>query len=99
MLIDDVEAALGLDKQQALLGCEQSSCVAEIGRGLGVDYVAHGQLGAMGGKYNLNLTAVSTRDGVAKTRISEVLPASDESLVGELPRIAAQFATALLRKQ
>ena len=98
MLLDDVEAALGLDKQQALLGCEQSSCVAEIGRGLGVDFVAHGQLGVMGGKYSLSLTAVSTRDGTAKTRISEVLPASDESLVGELPRIATQFAAALVSK-
>src|SRR6267378_1631361 len=46
--LDEITAALSLEKQKAMLGCNQESCLAEISGALGVRYIVHGRLDRFG---------------------------------------------------
>ena len=65
----DIQGILSLERQRQLLGCsEGSSCLAEIGGALGVDYVINGQLGKLGNRYRLDLRLLdATRAHVVAT--------------------------------
>ncbi|MBS2029269.1 MAG: hypothetical protein JST54_15310 [Deltaproteobacteria bacterium] len=52
---------LGVERQRQLLGCSESSCLAEIGNALGADYLLSGQLGRLGDQYRIDLTLVDAR--------------------------------------
>ena len=43
----DIGAALGLERQKHILGCTESSCLAEIGGAMGADYIVHGEMAAL----------------------------------------------------
>jgi hypothetical protein len=66
----DMDAVLAADKQKQALGCNDVSCMAEMGGALGVDLVMYGELGILGSKYNVNVSAVRTADAVVAARAS-----------------------------
>ena len=43
---DDINAMLGFEKVKDAVGCDEISCVVEIGSALGVDYLAAGNVAA-----------------------------------------------------
>ncbi len=72
----DIEALLGLDRAKDALGCESSSCAAELGGALGVDELIGGFVHAVTGDGARKRVVVTLRRYDA--RKSRVIAATDE---------------------
>lgn len=57
----DVQAMLGLERQQQLMGCPETSCVAEFAGALGVEGLLLGDIGRLPDGYAVNLKVLSTK--------------------------------------
>jgi hypothetical protein len=68
----DIGAALGLERQKQILGCTESSCLAEIGGAMGADYIVHGEMAALERDTALTLTLTDTH-GQALNQVGEVV--------------------------
>ncbi len=88
----DVSAMVGFEKQKQMLGCrDDSSCLAEIGGALGVDYVLSGQVGQIGTRLHLSFQLLDARKAkvVARTarfsdRDEDVLASTAQAAVKDL---------------
>lgn len=78
----DVAAVLGFEKQRQALGCVESSCLAEIGGALNVQYMLSGQLGILGTRYHLTLVLVDPAKALPVARASQFCEANDDALAG-----------------
>jgi hypothetical protein len=89
----DVAAVLGLERQKALMGCnESSSCLTEIAGALGVDRIVHGSVGRVGASLLVNLSSLDAKTARPVTSVSERLKgASEEAFLDALPRVASQL--------
>jgi hypothetical protein len=56
----DLVALLGLDRQKQLLGCTETSCLAELGGALGARYLLASEVSEVGGVWLLTLTLLDT---------------------------------------
>jgi len=59
----DVSAVVGMERQKELLGCGESSCVAELSAALGVDGLITGDVVVLGGAYVVTVKVLSAKDG------------------------------------
>src|SRR5688572_12170524 len=55
----DIGAVLGLERQRELLGCKDGICTAELAGALGVEGIVVGDVGKLGGSYQVNLKVLS----------------------------------------
>jgi TolB-like protein len=77
----DIAAIVGFEKQKTLLGCsEDSSCLAEIGGALGVDYMLTGQVGQIGSRYRLSLLLVDVKKGKVAGRAADFCDKNEDAL-------------------
>jgi hypothetical protein len=87
----DVIAALGIERQKELLGCTETSCLAELGGAMGSDYIARGSIAVLEDETALSLSLVNP-SGVeinrvssrSKSRTASALLSQLETLVGQL---------------
>lgn len=88
----DMVAILGLERQRQILGCTDSSCLAEIGGALGVDRLVTGSVGRVGGSLIVNITSLDPNKAQAVTSVSERLKSgSDEAFLDALPDIVSHL--------
>jgi TolB-like protein len=88
----DITAVLGLERQKQMLGCgEDTSCLAEIGGALGVDYLLTGSLGRLGTLYRVDLRLVDARKARVLGRAGESVSGEEEKLVGAVQRGVLQL--------
>ncbi|MBS2029279.1 MAG: hypothetical protein JST54_15365 [Deltaproteobacteria bacterium] len=59
-----IGAVLGLDRQRQLLGCAESSCLAELGGAMGADYIVLGNIAVLESSFAVSLSAVNQK-GIA----------------------------------
>lgn len=86
MSSDEIEAKLGLERQRALLGCAESSCLAEIGDALGVDKLISGSLATVGASAVISLSLINNHSGTVEYRYSQrVKNASEEAFLDLVP--------------
>jgi TolB-like protein len=77
----DIAAIVGFEKQKALLGCsEDSTCLAEIGGALGVDYMLTGQVGQIGSRYRISLILVDVKKGKVASRAADFCDRNEDAL-------------------
>lgn len=57
----EIGSMIGFERQKALLGCTETSCLAEIGGALGCDYLLIGTLGSLGEQMRLDLKIADAR--------------------------------------
>lgn len=78
----DIAAMLGFEKQKQVLGCaEETSCLAEIGGALGVDFMLTGQVGQIGTQYRISLLLVDSRKARVAARAAEFCEKNEDALV------------------
>lgn len=82
----DLNAMLELGQQKALLGCEDDSCLAEIGNALGVDLLGVMRIGRIGSRYFINMKVVNVRRAKVEVRWSEAVPANEDALMDGVAR-------------
>ncbi len=101
---EDIRALVGLEKQKELLGCGDSSCLAELGGALGADYVLSAELAQIGSTYLFSASLVGMKSAAPVKRLSKPA-ANDDVLIGivqgavpeliaAIPEIAAVRGTA-----
>jgi hypothetical protein len=92
----DLAAMLGVERQKALLGCnEESSCIAEIGAALNAHGVVMGSVGRLGETRLLNVKVLAS--GSAQSlAVCSGRAGSDEGLLNEAEACADIIAAALL---
>lgn len=86
----DVRTLLGLDRQKALLGCSETSCIAELSGALGVDGVLVGDVAKLDGTLVLTLKVLRSRDASVITRFDGEVRSS-----GEMSALLTRAADAL----
>jgi hypothetical protein len=89
-----IAQALGLERQRQLLGCSDSSCVAEIAGALGVDGIVMGTLAKVGGQYQVDLRVISPNDARPIAAYSHRVEGEAE-LLDDYSAAARQVASAL----
>jgi hypothetical protein len=70
----EIIAIIGFDRQRQLLGCTDSSCLAEIGGSLGVDYLLDTEVSEVGGTWLLTSTLISASKSQAIKRVTRRIP-------------------------
>jgi len=67
----DVKSMMQMQEQKMLAGCEDASCLAEIGGALGVDHLVAGNVGKVGDSYMISLRLISVRSVKVNHRVFE----------------------------
>ncbi len=78
----DVLAMLSHERQKEVLGCDEDSCLSEIGGALGVPYLFRATLGEVAGQLMLNLKIIQVNQGKVAARMTRVFPDERELLAG-----------------
>ena len=84
----DMRDMIDLETQKMALGCEQDSCLAELGGALGVPYMMVSNLGRFGKQYILNIKLVAVEESKVLGRANKIL--ADEAKVLEALPMALQ---------
>ncbi|MGV3619221.1 MAG: hypothetical protein ACO1OB_00310 [Archangium sp.] len=74
----DIASVLGLERQRQLLGCGDTSCVAEIAGALGVTDIVNGELAKLDDGYRLLVKVVSAANGQPRFARSVALKSERE---------------------
>jgi hypothetical protein len=92
--LDEVVAALGLEKQKQALGCTEDGCLLELSGALGVRYLVHARLDRFGASALFSAFLFDSRAAKSLVRFSQKVD-DDALLVTEGERFAAQALAAL----
>ena len=91
----DMRDMIDLETQKMALGCEQDSCLAELGGALGVPYMLVSNLGRFGKQYILNIKFVAVEEAKVLGRVNKIL--ADEAKVLEaLPKALQEIVDSAL---
>jgi hypothetical protein len=84
--MDEIKAMLDLEAQKQMVGCTDSSCLAEIAEALGVDQVMIGNVAVVGDTISLGLKLIDQRTATTRgqyaNRVDSVDPADVLVLIG-----------------
>jgi hypothetical protein len=92
---DDIRAILEKETEKQLLGCDDQSCLAEIGGALGADILIKGRVSKLEDGYGVSLSAVDATNANPIGRASETW--GGES-IGLLELVAPMIDRALAKK-
>jgi hypothetical protein len=93
----DIGALIGFERQKKMLGCgDDSSCLAEIGGALGVDYILVGSLGAMGALFRLDLKLVDAKKARVRSRVGVTVDGNESKLVAAIQKAVRDLLNPLI---
>jgi TolB-like protein len=78
----DVAAMISAEQQKQALGCDEDSCLAQLGGALGVPYLLMGSLGRVGSRYMLNIKLLAVEDAKVAGRITQMFATEDAIING-----------------
>ncbi|NOZ86808.1 MAG: hypothetical protein GXP49_11155 [Deltaproteobacteria bacterium] len=78
---DDIKAMLGLEKAKEFLGCDDASCMADVGGALGVDKVISGNVAKFGTVYAVNLKLIDIHETRVKNSVFQKVPGGEQALL------------------
>ncbi|NOZ87810.1 MAG: hypothetical protein GXP49_16425 [Deltaproteobacteria bacterium] len=81
----DIESMLGLEKAKEFIGCDDASCLAEIGGVLGVQYLVTGNVALFGGVYAINLKIIDIKHAKVKNSIFRKVTGGEAALLDAVP--------------
>lgn len=85
----DIRALLGVERQKQLLGCEESSCTAELSGALGARFVLQSSLTRLGSTLQLSVQMMDTSKAQTVARAVR-LAADVKALAAQLPWALAE---------
>jgi hypothetical protein len=94
----DIAASVQSERQKDLLGCDDTTCLAELGGALGVALMVYGDLGLLGSQYGLNVAVLDTKKGIVLARVSVMFPANDDRLPREILAVVEQIVDRMNRQ-
>lgn len=90
----EMSALIGAERERALLGCDSSGCLAELGDALGAQLVILGELARIGKLIQVNVKVVTSRGTGTRASFSKRLT-SDDQLLEALDEAAKALAEQL----
>jgi TolB-like protein len=90
----DLRALVGFERQKALLGCTESSCITELAGALGVAYLVSSEVSKVGSTWLLSLTLLDANRAMAQGRLTRKAY-SDDQLVDESSNAVDELLKAL----
>ena len=81
---NDIEAMIGFEEQKDLLGCDEISCIAEIGGALGVSRIVVTQIGKVGKTFVVNMKLINTDKTQVEGRVYKTVKGEIDSLIGTI---------------
>ncbi len=91
---DDINALLGFEKTKEAVGCDDMSCVADIGGALGVEYITAGNVASLDGSMVLTLKLIDVRNTKVLSRVNKVADGGDKGL----PKMIAEAVQELVAR-
>lgn len=91
----DIAAALGLERQKALLGCAETNCIAELAGALGVSALVVGSIATAGRGFVVNLKIMEASGSTRALAIFSERVANEDALYAVLERSAAELVSTL----
>ncbi len=88
---DDMNAMLGFEQQKSLLGCDDASCIADIGGALGVDKIVVVKIARLGEEWVTTCKLISIRDTRVEARTSDFTQGTVKDLLEAVPRIVGKL--------
>ncbi len=86
--VDDVGAMLDVEKKKELLGCDNTTCVADIGGALGAELVIYGEVGRSAANMP-SMPRSSAHAGMGCAGTSFLVEANEDALTARIPELAA----------
>jgi hypothetical protein len=83
---DDINAMVGFEKTKETVGCDEASCVAELGSALGVEYLVVGNLATLEGSIVLTVKLIDVKHARVLARANRMAEGGKSAL----PRIIAE---------
>ena len=90
----DIRAALQLEQQKQMLGCDSESCMADIGGALGVRWMVMGNISLFGKTYLLNLKLLDVERVKVARGLSKTLKGGEDALVESVPAAVLELMAA-----
>jgi TolB-like protein len=91
----DISAMIGFERQKKMLGCDETSCLAEIGGALGVDYLITGQVGQIGTRFRISLMVVDSRKARVTGRAANFCDQNEDALARAAEATVGQLITSI----
>jgi len=91
---DEIEALLGLEQQKSMLGCDDTSCLAEIAGALGVDKVIAGKVGKVGSTFVVNLTLIDHKTASVENRLVRTVRGKEDMLIEAVAQLGRELVGA-----
>jgi hypothetical protein len=88
---DEIEALLGFEQQKTLLGCDDTSCLAEIAGALGVEKVISGKVGKVGQTFVINLTMIDHSTARVEKRLIETVRGEEDLLIEAIAEVGRKL--------
>jgi len=97
---DDLQAVVSVDRQKQLLGCTESSCIAEIGGALGVADVITGSVARLGASWLVHLQVIdATKAKVLRESDRRKKGGNIDDVLDELPGMVGELFGAAAPQQ
>ncbi|OGQ78017.1 MAG: hypothetical protein A2289_21395 [Deltaproteobacteria bacterium RIFOXYA12_FULL_58_15] len=81
---EDINAMIGFEKTKEAVGCDDATCIAEIGGALGVDYLTAGKIAIVGGQPIVTLKLMDVNKGRVLARTNKTGPEGEKALPATL---------------
>jgi hypothetical protein len=92
---DDIAALVGFEKQKDMLGCDDASCIANIGGALGVDRVIAIKIARLEPDWVVTSKLINIKVTRVEARTSDMVVGNVKALLNAVPDIVSKlFATA-----
>lgn len=88
--MQDIEAVLGLEQQKTLLGCDDVTCMAEIGGALGVQAIVSSKVARVGRTYLLTIRVIDTKAVKPINSVQESVEGPPDALIAAARRLMPQ---------
>jgi len=88
----DLRAMMDLEQQKSALGCDDTSCLAELGGALGVPYLMTMSLGRFASQRVVNISILYVDEAQVKHRVSRIFE-TDMMLLSKLPSLIEELLT------
>ena len=96
--MDDIKVMLEHEQNKLAVGCDDASCLAEIGGALGVEILLSGSVNKIGQTYVLSLKLIDVRKAVVINRQERTVPGKPDDLI-DAARSAVRMLVRPLLKQ
>lgn len=91
---DDINAMVGFEGMKDAVGCDDASCMAELGNSLGVPYITAGNVAKLEGSTVITLKLIDVQNTKVIARVSQIADGGTEVL----PRIIAEAVQDLVQR-